>query len=893
MDKLSSERIKSKLIRAIDTNDLDYLGALGKEEVCWLDKPVFRGVNAAHYACHYNRLEVLKLLLQIKPDLLNQPEQRHEMTLLIRASCHGYKEIAAFLMQHENIYLEARTYHPGHESHQFNALHWASVKNSPEIAAMLLQAGCPVTMAKGNYPVHLAASRGHTTIVKLMVEQIPESLNQKDYLEQSPLIRAVMNGHADTVQYLVDQGASLDAKSSQLNEDTDGYTALDWAIHLKRHSCLVILVKADAGVISRSNKYPLHQAASSGNIDIMKALVDKAPELINQPDEQNETPIFKAIRKGDTVMVRLLINHPQINLNSSTSCPGQYFHHFTILHWAAWYEHLAIVEEILQSKFDMSSIRGTHPVHLAARKGNVNILERMTDKYPDLVHLKSTNKNTPLAQAAYYGCLNAVKWLLTKPADLENKTSALNLAAQENHLYVMKTILDSMPDETPDFTFLFHLAAHHSSIDVIRYLLAINPACLNQTRSSGKTALHLAALNDRYSVVEYLVAQGADINLAIKCPGDENDGKTALDLAMQRQHFGIANFLIRQLTSSQNKEEILNRIKHPRQALELMADDPELAALMLKNESVMDMLENINDPATRTNDESIVMYRAAEEQAHIDILRRYSFIYHINKKDKTDSRYVPTRTLGTGIHGKVRLFANKSGDRLAVKSPVKGQLQSNYQHENQIYKRLHPENRHITLFGYTRKIDSLKVQIQRQTIPFKQGKRGDDAIKNSIGVNQLARIIHAIARALLCLHQQNIVHGDAHLGNVLVQQDGDQFIAEFIDFGMSCDTSAPFYMRTGYKNYEAPEICDRNNKAPPDPAQDIYRFGLVLGTELNQNILWNQIVQTYPSIKQFLLLSQTSDPDERRPLLSTFCEKLDEELRNANNPVPAQVALTR
>jgi len=55
----------------------------------------------------------------------------------------------------------------------------------------------------------------------------------------------------------------------------------------------------------------------------------------------------------------------------------------------------------------------------------------------------------------------------------------------------------------------------------------------------NQTALHLAALNGHYSVVEYLVNQKADIN------AKNLEGKTPLELASENWKSNVVEFLKR------------------------------------------------------------------------------------------------------------------------------------------------------------------------------------------------------------------------------------------------------------------------------------------------------------------------------------------------------------
>ncbi|GJE91835.1 BTB/POZ domain-containing protein [Phanerochaete sordida] len=93
------------------------------------------------------------------------------------------------------------------------------------------------------------------------------------------------------------------------------------------------------------------------------------------------------------------------------------------------------------------------------------------------------------------------------------------------------------------------------------------------------------------------------------------------------------------------------------------------------------------------------------------------------------------------------------------------------------------------------------------------------------------RLIHQVASGLAYLHDQGVVHGDLHVGNILVDADknihlADFGLANFADAAMSCSSAQP-----GATRCMAPEIFDpvrfRLPRVQHTPASDVYSFGQV------------------------------------------------------------------
>ncbi|GJE91843.1 kinase-like protein [Phanerochaete sordida] len=93
------------------------------------------------------------------------------------------------------------------------------------------------------------------------------------------------------------------------------------------------------------------------------------------------------------------------------------------------------------------------------------------------------------------------------------------------------------------------------------------------------------------------------------------------------------------------------------------------------------------------------------------------------------------------------------------------------------------------------------------------------------------RLINQVFTGLSYLHERNVVHGDLHAGNILIDAFGnvkicDFGLANFADSGNSCSTAQP-----GATRCMAPEILDPSRFSIPrvqhTPASDVYSLGQV------------------------------------------------------------------
>lgn len=134
----------------------------------------------------------------------------------------------------------------------------------------------PITTTKHtkSTPLHFAASRGHTDIVRLLV-RAGASLTAKDANGHIPLAKAICNSHEETVRYLIDQMQSSDYLD--WIEDATGENLLHLAVNNHDIEIGAILFQRSHGELAkRLNKREKSPAdlASRGELLRWKELMD-------------------------------------------------------------------------------------------------------------------------------------------------------------------------------------------------------------------------------------------------------------------------------------------------------------------------------------------------------------------------------------------------------------------------------------------------------------------------------------------------------------------------------------------------------------------------------------------------------------------------------------------
>ena len=147
--------------------------------------------------------------------------------------------------------------------------------------------------------------------------------------------------------------------------------------------------------------------------------------------------------------------------------------------------------------------RGDTTLHVAARYGNVEIIQFLVDEGTEGLDVNGKNR----------GCLTPLHWAAYENADVEAVKHLVSLGA-------------NIHAEDKDGNTALHLAARNNvNVEVAKFLVS-EGANVHAEDQYGLTPLHWAAgWNENNAVVRFLVSAGADINATDK------SGNTPLDHA--------------------------------------------------------------------------------------------------------------------------------------------------------------------------------------------------------------------------------------------------------------------------------------------------------------------------------------------------------------------------
>lgn len=268
---------------------------------------------------------------------------------------------------------------------------------------------------------------------------------------------------------------------------------------------------------------PLHLAASRGQLDVVRCLVENDANVnvreipfeveeeislsFDHPDFDGytfSTPILCAVNSDVSEDIKWEIVKDLLKANADINIYDiNYYtvlHHYTI---KGYLEHIKYLIEDAKAYLDFTSRYHGTPLHIAASNGRLDIVEYLVEKgaYINSLHYKSSsNSNTPIYLAANHGHWQVVKYLLEKVEEV---------VISDNY-----------------FSTTLHLACRSNQLDIVLLFLqkgGVN--CINMGLSDKMTPLHYAAQKDYSKIVQLLLEKGAYYNVK-----DQED-RTPLDLA--------------------------------------------------------------------------------------------------------------------------------------------------------------------------------------------------------------------------------------------------------------------------------------------------------------------------------------------------------------------------
>ncbi len=441
-----------------------------------------------------------------------------------------------------------------------NGLLEACASGSVESARNYLNCGANLnaTSNDNGHPLDYAAGHGHKDIVQLLIDHAREKglaldLNAKGGpFHTPPLHAACGRGHANTAKILLENGANINAT------DQFGRHALHHAVIYGHKDIVQLLIdhahkkglELDINTKGgQSETTPLHLACYKGSKDTVKLLLAAAAST-EVRNAEGKTPLDDA--KTDEIKQLIIAHNQRVASTTAPAAPptqtpartpeeqkqldGRFLHACKngTVDGARFYLNRG-------ANINATDKDGMQPLHHAAANGHKNILQLLIDyasekNLPFDINAKvGSLQMTPLHDACQNGSLDIVKLLLAAgasteirdskgktPLDLAKTDEIKKLIIAHNQRVASTSAPAAASGQSPSLTpveqkrldDVLRQACQRGSVEDVRFYLNLG-ANIHATNNKGWQPLHLAAFYNHKDIVQLLINHAREKGLTL------------------------------------------------------------------------------------------------------------------------------------------------------------------------------------------------------------------------------------------------------------------------------------------------------------------------------------------------------------------------------------------
>ena len=288
------------------------------------------------------------------------------------------------------------------------------------------------------------------------------------------------------------------------------------------------------------------RALRAGDFDEVRRLTNEKPQLLEETDEEGNTPLHIAIKNNREEVIELLLAQGvDIHKHNNTGS--------TPLHLAVKESDLQTVRMLLSQGADMHipDDQGFFPIHIAVENRNVDMIKLLMEYGESLssdsdgiqpIHVAIQSKNE--------GYSEFIKFLLNNGADINAKNHSgetpLHMAVKTGSMERIDFLLDNGADirakDNRKNTPLHHLMNSDNEDKLwILDLFIQYKADLNAVNSDLETPLHIVAKKGTTNLASMLLIRGAYPDWGN--PGEPNS-LSPIDIASANNNWDIVKVIM-------------------------------------------------------------------------------------------------------------------------------------------------------------------------------------------------------------------------------------------------------------------------------------------------------------------------------------------------------------
>lgn len=368
----------------------------------------------------------------------------------------------------------------------------------------------------GDRPIFVAIRSNDQEIMQKLLSIPSIDVNVLDRFGNSPLMLAIQNDFNKIAQMIVSHPSlKLD---STVTTSRYSRIASDTMFHyLMGHSSIEVMKSilerkdVDPNIVDKMGRTPLLLAIEKKNEEMVKLLLEHPKVDVNKSTmalRRTETPLTLAI-KTNFPAIKHLIDHPNIDLNLSNNLVDKEIPLFL----AYKQKNMEVVFMLLDKPgIDVNIVdKNNYSIlHNATQIGNSTLVRKLLSIKDINPNIQSINGLTPLMQSID----DTTQLLLAHPAidpnivDLQGCNAAMWAANNNNNRGLQSLIEDGRIDVLKRDKYgrnVFLIAAEAQDLNILKTVINYKGNDINIVDESGQNALHHAALKKRPQNVLFLL----------------------------------------------------------------------------------------------------------------------------------------------------------------------------------------------------------------------------------------------------------------------------------------------------------------------------------------------------------------------------------------------------
>ncbi|MFQ4142637.1 ankyrin repeat domain-containing protein [Chlorogloeopsis sp. ULAP02] len=324
---------RARLIEAVENDDIEAAESLLQQGADPNTRNPENGLTVLMTAACHGNVEMVKLLLDAGADVLTT-DSKTGATPLHKACQGGSVEVAKLLLD-AGAFFDAVTPTMGHTP-IMDALWY----KWPELVRLIVERGANLRLSThygftldDHLNFELNVNQGEEKQKFITIKEIIDAGRKaaQESIESQKVMAATNHGDFETVKQLIGNGSDVNTVYPHVNSFLDGHT-------------------------------PLLVAARDGHTEIVRELLKAGAKVRVEDWVFKGAPIHKATYNGNPEILKMLVEHPDIDLDVQGPING-----YTPLHDALWHGYSECAEILIKggAKLDLKGHDGKTPWDIA------------------------------------------------------------------------------------------------------------------------------------------------------------------------------------------------------------------------------------------------------------------------------------------------------------------------------------------------------------------------------------------------------------------------------------------------------------------------------------------------------------------------------------------------